>query len=847
MRSRIKAERPAAGITVVVHEGLYELDDTLRFGPDASGTETSPVVVRAGENEKVTLVGGRRISGFRPLRGAIVRADVALQGFRDRPIRELILDGRRQPLARYPNYEPSNPYGGGWAFADGKRIPMYQDVPGEPQDQLTYRAKDERKWSRPAEVEIFVFPRYNWWNNIVRIKSIDRTTRTITLVDNASYPIRPGDRYYARNAPEELDAPGEWYHDRAAGTLDFWPPTPLDGHTVVAPRLQTLVRFEPGTEYVTLRGFTLECAQGEAVVVRDSRHCTIAANTIRNVGDYHHTAVVVMGGRDNLVTGNDIHDVGSNGITLIGGDRVTLTPANHAAVNNYIHHVGQAYKQGVGIQMEGVGLRAEHNLIHDGPRMGIMFSGNNLTIAYNHIRHVNLETEDTGAVYTGGRDWISSRGTVIKHNYFHDMLGFGKDAKGRWIFPHFAWGVYLDDNAGGVDVIGNIVARCSRAGIHLHNGRDNRIEGNVFVANGERQVEYSGWTDEHSYWKNHFKTMLEGYERVKDQPAWRDMRGMKVDPRKAVLPDHTIMAGNTFVKNIVVATAPESDYVGVHRANAEHNLFDRNLVWHQGKPILTGVTAYGPSTGANLVANGDFEHGKLGALPDAWQWQIRPRPDATAGLVNDPSREHAKVLRIDAALLKEKPRDNAPIVVSREFAAKPGHAYRLEAWFRADRPGAKAQLLLQGYEAGAFFWANWPSEVKVGTEWAHAEFTFVVPGPGMKGYHSHMGQFRARVDFPDPSGSLFVDKVALHEVSRLSEWESWQKLGFDRHSVVADPKFVNPAHDDYRLQPDSPALALGFEPIPVEKIGPYRDPLRASWPIVEAEGAREHPVVVPVD
>jgi hypothetical protein len=48
--------------------------------------------------------------------------------------------------------------------------------------------------------------------------------------------------------------------------------------------------------------------------------------------------------------------------------------------------------------------------------------------------------------------------------------------------------------------------------------------------------------------------------------------------------------------------------------------------------------------------------------------------------------------------------------------------------------------------------------------------------------------------------------------------------------------------DDFRLEPDSPALALGFEPIPVEKIGPYADELRAGWPIVEAEGAREKPL-----
>ena len=62
-----------------------------------------------------------------------------------------------------------------------------------------------------------------------------------------------------------------------------------------------------------------------------------------------------------------------------------------------------------------------------------MFSGNNLVIEYNHVRHMNLETEDTGAVYTGGRDWISSRGTIIRYNLFHDMLGFGKDEHGRWV------------------------------------------------------------------------------------------------------------------------------------------------------------------------------------------------------------------------------------------------------------------------------------------------------------------------------------------------------------------------------------------------------------------------------
>jgi len=47
----------------------------------------------------------------------------------------------------------------------------------------------------------------------------------------------------------------------------------------------------------------------------------------------------------------------------------------------------------------------------------------------------------------------------------------------------------------------------------------------------------------------------------------------------------------------------------------------------------------------------------------------------------------------------------------------------------------------------------------------------------------------------------------------------WRAQGFDTHSLLADPLFVDPKGGDFRLQPDSPALELGFQPIPVNKIG----------------------------
>jgi hypothetical protein len=152
-----------------------------------------------------------------------------------------------------------------------------------------------------------------------------------------------------------------------------------------------------------------------------------------------------------------------------------------------------------------------------------------------------------------------------------------------------------------------------------------------------------------------------------------------------------------------------------------------------------------------------------------------------------------------------------------------------------------ARLFLQAYMADAYYWANWPNEVHAAAQWTPCEFVFKIPGPGETGYHEKMKKFSVCVSLAEPKGELLVDDVSLAEVAVLDPWASWQAMGFDKHSLVADPQFVDAGKDDYRLKPTSPAWRLGFKPIPVEKIGPYRDALRATWPIVEAEGIRERP------
>ncbi len=71
-------------------------------------------------------------------------------------------------------------------------------------------------------------------------------------------------------------------------------------------------------------------------------------------------------------------------------------------------------------------------------------------------------------------------------------------------------------------------------------------------------------------------------------------------------------------------------------------------------------------------------------------------------------------------------------------------------------------------------------------------------------------------------------------------WEEWrEKQGIkdiwytprmDPHSRVADPLFVDAKARDFRLQPDSPALALGFRPIDMTGVGLYGDEEWTSLP-----------------
>ena len=72
--------------------------------------------------------------------------------------------------------------------------------------------------------------------------------------------------------------------------------------------------------------------------------------------------------------------------------------------------------------------------------------------------------------------------------------------------------------------------------------------------------------------------------------------------------------------------------------------------------------------------------------------------------------------------------------------------------------------------------------------------------------------------------------AALRPKFPAGDLEAWQKLGFDRHSLVADPRFADPDHDDFRPEGRQPRRALGFLPLDLASVGPRMPPPGATSP-----------------
>jgi len=496
----MKAEKglPDGGVTVFIRGGAYETGETLTLTADDSGTESAPIRWCSYRDENVCLTGGKAVENFHPVEDESVRgrldsnardhvlvADLKEIGITDfgevkpgsgRRI-ELFFRKEFMTIARYPDE--------GWlTIADvpqtgGRMINKGLDrdkspVPrGRHYGRFAYEGDRPDRWLDSDDIWVHGYWTWDWSDEYLRVEKIDGKKREITPAEpHHRYGYTKGQRFYFLNILEELDTPGEWYLDRDNGLLYFWPPSEIGPGDAVVSLLETPMISLEGCNHVTVAGITFESSRGNAVRIEGGSDNTVAGCTFRNLG---RTAVVVEGGRRNGVLSCDMFELASGGIILDGGDHAALEPAENFAVNNHIHHFDirlKTYQPGV--RITGVGNRAAHNLIHDGPHIGIFLStsrvGNDHVIEYNELHSLAKETGDVGAIYLCSRDY-SFWGNVIRYNYLHHLFG-----PGLWGVQ----GVYLDDFTSGTTVCGNIFYKAGR-GTLIGGGRNNTIENNIYI------------------------------------------------------------------------------------------------------------------------------------------------------------------------------------------------------------------------------------------------------------------------------------------------------------------------------------------------------------------------------
>jgi Right handed beta helix region len=531
-----------AGINVFVRKGTYYLNETLMFGPEDSGTASAPIVYMPFEEEIVTLSGGLRLNcDWRPYQDGIFVTEVS-KSVSFASFDQLFVNGKRQILARYPNYDDSEPGKSGYLTAAGAIPDSMQDPNPPPDADMTFgggpsrgvlfdpTSFSPRKWAKPQEAVIHIFQAAYWGNLEWRLRSLDRTQNAIWFGEGGfqigakwdRHPeiINQHSRYFIDNVFEELDAPHEWYLDREGALLYYMPDqeTDLRSANIEIPQLETVIRFS-GTqqhpvEYVMVSGFRFahtkatyldsyevpslsdwSIHRGGTVFFAAAKNCAIKDCWFDAVGG---NAVFLSNfNRDDEISGCAFTETGDSAICFVGSwnstnGTVKNFPYECIASNNLIHDCGVFGKQIAGVYISRAKrITASHNLIYNMPRAGICIGDGTWgghVIEYNNMHDTVRETSDHGPFNAWGRDRAWSLAQSHGHPYTAERSIDAWDVLVDAMEPVIVrnnifneksgWGLDLDDGASNYDIYNNI--SIGGVSMKLREGAYRKVHNNIW-------------------------------------------------------------------------------------------------------------------------------------------------------------------------------------------------------------------------------------------------------------------------------------------------------------------------------------------------------------------------------
>ena len=447
-------------ILIYIREGHYSLKHRLVFEP-ADGGERVETNLPTGafeyhklKDHYVTYAAypGEKpvISGEIPLSGWKKSGNVWSTRFDADTAAMLVVDGKKQVLARTPNQGYFTP-------------PAISKSTGE----LYFKKGDLKSWQEMEGNRVIMLLR--WHTGINTFTKIDEKNGVATFKSAQEGVVIVPPRYYVENVKALLDAPGEWFFDKKLKEISYLPAAGISdpnqvvtGVPVISQLVEVLGKIGQPVRNLRIYGLTFEgaitgdnisavhydgvdgvtgVAEKEppsncAVSYEFAHACEFVGGEVRSC---QGTGVLVKKGcYQTRILQNDFRTLDNGGIYATGsgkpGDGREIIRETTASYNRFYDCGGVSI-----LAANTLMTTISHNYItKTRGRYGIDVGGWSnqeeaidgvYTVEYNHLDDVQRDADDSGAIKTAGLTFNS----VIRRNLIHGVrAGFFNDNVAFW-------------------------------------------------------------------------------------------------------------------------------------------------------------------------------------------------------------------------------------------------------------------------------------------------------------------------------------------------------------------------------------------------------------------------------
>jgi hypothetical protein len=343
-----------ADIVVYLRGGNFPVASTISFAPQDSGTNGHRIVYQAYPGETPILNGATKVTGWTVSSGSIYKAALA----RATKLRNLYVNDARAALTK----KTVTSQGGTGTYAVTSGQASWAWASGSNSDGAKYKTTDVPAIASNKD-DLEIVNGTTWNENIVCVRDVVTTSDNfrgllfqqpygaIAQLPNWSAGFSVTGTHTIYNAFEFLNGAGQFYFDKTAGTLYYYPRAGENMATadVEAPVVETIIAIAGASnasrvKNLTFQGITFANTDYSLYTVAGSHgKATVQGATVfvaYGDGNWHNSkyeitdtlpAMITVNGADAIsFVGNTIKHSGSEGISLIND------VVNSTIVGNYV-------------------------------------------------------------------------------------------------------------------------------------------------------------------------------------------------------------------------------------------------------------------------------------------------------------------------------------------------------------------------------------------------------------------------------------------------------------------------------------------------------------------------------